>query len=78
MRSECGGRLLILPHEATVAVNVGAQDGGELALHTQPGRIIPPATPCVKSWLRVLDSHAYLPSLGLKGFPNSLLNPILG
>ena len=27
-------RLFVLPHEATVAVDVGAEDGGELAFHT--------------------------------------------
>ena len=32
--SDC--RLFVLPHEAAVAVDVGTEDGGELAFHTQP------------------------------------------
>jgi hypothetical protein len=44
--SDC--RLFILPHEAAIAVDVGAEDSSELAFHLTCRRIILPSTMIVK------------------------------
>jgi hypothetical protein len=46
-------QLLIFPHEAAIAVDVGAEYGGELALHYPPlmmAIILPRAELCQMTW----------------------------